>query len=122
VALSGIGYDAAGQPAGAAGNGFMGYDRRTSSAMIKDGASHTIALMEAGGNVGPWARGGTSTLRGFDPALPIYGDNGQFSSTHPGAMLVAMSDGSVRSLSYSIDPKKLAAAITIAGEEVADLD
>src|SRR5262249_45561028 len=45
VAMSGIGHDAAGQPAGAAGNGFMGCDRLTSVATIKDGASNTIALM-----------------------------------------------------------------------------
>src|SRR5262249_16385410 len=39
VAMSGIGHDSARQPAGAAGNGFIGYDRLTSVAMIKDGAS-----------------------------------------------------------------------------------
>ena len=39
VAISGIGYAAAGRPAGAAGNGFMGYDRLTSLATIKDGTS-----------------------------------------------------------------------------------
>ena len=46
VAMSGFGRDAAGQPAGALGNGFMGYDRPTSQATIKDGLSNTIALME----------------------------------------------------------------------------
>jgi hypothetical protein len=61
--------------AGAAGNGFMGYDRLTSMSMIKDGTSNTIALMEIRFGRGPWARGGSSTLRAFDPAdLPLQGE------------------------------------------------
>jgi prepilin-type N-terminal cleavage/methylation domain-containing protein/prepilin-type processing-associated H-X9-DG protein len=121
VAMSGIGRDAAVQPAGAVGNGFMGYDRPTSLAMIKDGASNTIALMETRSGLGPWARGGSSTLRGFDPGVSLHGDNPPFGG-HTGGMHAAMADGSVRFLSSSIDPKKLAAAITIAGGEPADLD
>jgi prepilin-type processing-associated H-X9-DG protein len=122
VAMSGIGPDAAGQPAGAAGNGFMGYDRPTSVAMIKDGTANTIALMETRVGLGPWARGGPSTLRGFDPAdVPLHGDNRPFGG-HPDGMNAAMADGSVRFLRPSIDPGRLAAAITIAGGEPADLD
>ncbi len=122
VAMSGIGHDAAGQPAGAAGNGFMGYDRLTSMTMIKDGTSNTIALMETRIGLGPWARGGASTLRGFDPAdVPLLGDKRPFGG-HAGGMHAAMADGSVRFLRSSIDPKRLAAAITIAGGEPVDLD
>jgi prepilin-type processing-associated H-X9-DG protein len=122
VAMSGIGHDAAGQPAGAAGNGFMGYDRLTSVAMITDGTSNTIALMETRVGLGPWARGGASTLRGFDPAdVPLYGDNRPFGG-HSDGMHAAMADGSVRFLRSSIDAKRLAAAITIAGGEPVDLD
>jgi hypothetical protein len=121
VAMSGIGPDAARQPVGAAGNGFMGYDRLTSLSMINDGTSNTIALMETH-VVGPWARGGTSTLRGFDPAdLPLFGDNRPFGG-HAGGWNAAMADASARFLSSSIDPRKLAAAITIAGGEPVDLD
>jgi prepilin-type N-terminal cleavage/methylation domain-containing protein len=122
LAMSGIGHEAAGQQAGAAGNGFMGYDRLTSAAMIIDGSSNTIALMETRFGLGPWARGGSSTLRGFDPAdVPLHGDQRPFGG-HPGIMPAAMVDGSVRFLSSSIDPKKLAAAITIDGGELVDLD
>lgn len=122
VAMSGIGQDAAGQPAGAAGNGFMGYDRLTSVTMIKDGTSHTIALMETRTGLGPWARGGASTLRGFDPAdVPLHGDQRPFGG-HAAGMHAAMADGSIRFLHSSIDPKRLAAAITIAGGELVDLD
>jgi prepilin-type N-terminal cleavage/methylation domain-containing protein len=122
VAMSGIGRDAAGQPAGATGNGFMGYDRLTSMTVIEDGTANTIALMETRVGLGPWARGGASTLRGFDPAdVPLHGDNRPFGG-HSTVMSAAMADGSVRWLSSSIDAKRLAAAITIAGGEPVDLD
>ena len=125
VAMAGIGHKAASQPAGAAGNGFMGYDRLTSLKMIEDGASNTIAVMETHFGVGPWARGGTSTLRGFDSAdLAMYPPaNGHvLKSQRPGGMNVAMADATVRFLRVTIDPKNLAAAITIAGGEPVDLD
>jgi prepilin-type N-terminal cleavage/methylation domain-containing protein/prepilin-type processing-associated H-X9-DG protein len=121
VAMSGIGHDAAGRPPGADGNGFMGYDRLTSFAMIKDGTSDTIALMETRVGLGPWARGGAANLRGFDPGVPLQGDQPPFGG-HEGKFNAAMVDGSVRFLRSSIEPAKLAAAITIAGGEPADLD
>ena len=122
VAMAGIGLEAATQPAGAPGNGFMGYDRVTSIAMIKDGTSNTIGLMETRVDLGPWARGGASTVRGFDPAdLPPIGDNRPFGG-HKGGVNAGMLDGSVRFIPAKIDPKKLAAAITIAGGESVDLN
>jgi hypothetical protein len=117
VAMAGIGHDAARRPAGAPGIGFMGYDRVTSLATIIDGESNTIALMETRSGLGPWARGGASTLRGYDPDdLPLFGDGRQFGG-HDAGSYAAMVDGSVRFLPSTIDPKKLAAAITIAGAE-----
>lgn len=123
VAMSGLGRDAAGRPAGAAGNGFMGYERLTSFEMIKDGTMNTIALMETRVGLGPWARGGASNLRGFDPAnVSLYG-NGLPFGAHDKVTFAAMADGSVRYVSKSIDPNRLAAAITIAGAEPpVDLD
>jgi prepilin-type N-terminal cleavage/methylation domain-containing protein len=122
LAMSGLGPAADAQPARAAGNGFMGFDRLTSLAMIRDGASNTIALMETRLDLGPWARGGVSTLRGFDPAdLPLHGEGRPFGG-HPGAMHAAMVDGAVRSIRPSIEPNRLAAAITIAGGELVELD
>lgn len=119
VAMSGIGQNAAQRPAGAIGNGFMGYDRMTSSKMIKDGTSNTIALMETRLDPGPWARGGASTVRGFDPVDTLFQNDRLVFGRHPDGMNVAFVDGSVHFFPYSIDPKKLAAAITIdGGEEV----
>lgn len=123
VAMAGIGADAASRPVEADGNGFMGYDRQTSSTSIRDGLSNTIALMETCSGVGPWARGGTSTLRGFDPAdQPWCGERHVYGGLHTGGAQVAMADGSVRMIFSRIDSKKLAAAITIAGGEKVDLD
>lgn len=122
VAMSGIGINAAAQPAGTVGNGFMGYDRLTSLDMIKDGAANTIALMETRHHPGPWARGGSSTLRGFDPTqVSLQGDNPAF-GCHPKGINAAMADGSVRFILSTFDPQRLAAAITIAGGEPVDLD
>jgi prepilin-type N-terminal cleavage/methylation domain-containing protein/prepilin-type processing-associated H-X9-DG protein len=122
VAMAGLGRDAASRPAGAAGNGFMGYDRLTSRTMIQDGTSNTIALMETRFDLGPWARGGPSTLRGFDPVgVPPHGDGQQFAE-HSQGIHVAMADGSVRFLRFPIEPKQLAAAITIAGGEPVEWD
>jgi prepilin-type N-terminal cleavage/methylation domain-containing protein/prepilin-type processing-associated H-X9-DG protein len=120
VAMSGIGLDAASRPAGAAGNGFMGYDRLTSWEMIKDGTANTIALMETRSNLGPWARGGPTTVRGFDPAdVPIYGTQRQFAG-HARGTNAGMADGSVRFIHSSVDAAKLAAFITIDGSEPVD--
>ena len=76
--------------------------------------------METRSGLGQWARGGSSTLRGFDPAdASPRGDDPPFGG-HPNGMNAAMADGSVRFLPSSIDPKRLAAAVTIAGGEPVD--
>lgn len=117
IALAGLGSDAASRPAGAAGNGFMGYTRVTDFDMIRDGTANTIAITETRVRIGPWARGGDSTLRGFDPAAPDPFDG------HKDLFQVAMADGSVRSIRTSVNPNVLAAAMTIAGgEPISDLE
>lgn len=122
IAMAGIGPGAAAQAAGAFGNGFMGYDRITTMKMIADGTGNTIALMETRVHA-PWARGGASTLRGFEPAdLPLAGSGRPFGEHEGGGMNVAFADGAVRFIRTSIDPHKLAAAITIAGGESVELD
>jgi prepilin-type N-terminal cleavage/methylation domain-containing protein len=122
VVLAGVGRDAAARPAGAPGNGFLGFDRVTTWQAFADGTSNTIALMETRADLGPWARGGAATVRGFDPDdAPAVGDQRPFGG-HPKMAQAAMADGSVRSLSSSIDARKLAAAITIAGGESVNLD
>ncbi|WP_020475712.1 DUF1559 family PulG-like putative transporter [Zavarzinella formosa] len=122
IASAGIGSDAASRPEEAAGNGFMGYDRQTSLAMIKDGTSNTIAILETRSNIGPWAQGGPSTLRGYDPAdLPVFGDQRPFGG-HSGGFNVAMADGSVTFVRSTVNPARLAGAITINGGESTDIN
>jgi prepilin-type processing-associated H-X9-DG protein len=124
VAISGIGLNAASQPAKTPGNGFMGYDRFTSRLSIEDDAfSSTIALMETSSKLGSWAQGGPSTLRGFDPTdLPALGKDRQFGGNHESGTNVAFADGSVRFIRDKIDPQILAAAITINGGESFELE
>jgi Tfp pilus assembly protein PilE len=123
IAMAGLGRDAAKQPAGTLGNGFMGYDRLTTIAMIQDGLSNTITLMDTQSNLGPWIRGGPSTLRGFDPAdLPWCGKDRPFGGAHRGGTVIGIADGSTRFLRDTIDPKLLSAAITIADGEKENLD
>ncbi|HXD87249.1 MAG TPA: DUF1559 domain-containing protein [Urbifossiella sp.] len=112
VALSGIGLDAAERSAGASGNGFMGYDRLTTFKMIEDGTSNTIALMEVRSDIGPWARGGPSTVR-WSVAGSLGNDPTPF-EVHSGVALVAMADGACLSLRAS-KGSNFAAGITIAG-------
>ncbi|QDU18440.1 DUF1559 family PulG-like putative transporter [Urbifossiella limnaea] len=122
VALAGVGLDAAARPAGAVGIGAMGYDRTITLAEIADGASNTIGLAETASGVGPWARGGTATLRGFDPAdAPVSGPGRPF-GVHERGFNVAMLDGSVRFVRDTVDPRAFAAAVTVGGRERVDLE
>jgi len=124
VALAGIGPDAATRPADAPGNGFMGYDRVTKPGAIKDGSSNTLTLIETRVGIGPWAAGGGANVRGFSlEDAPHIGEGRAFGwhAESKGAT-AAMADGSVRFLSAKTDSAKLAAAITIAGNETLTLD
>lgn len=112
-AMAGIGQDAASRPAGHPDNGYMGYDRRTTVSMITDGTSNTIAIMEFSPCFGPWAQGGPSTVRGFDPTVPMS----EAFFTHTNGANVGMADGSVRYVKQSVNPMVLATAMTIAGGE-----
>jgi hypothetical protein len=119
IAMAGVGRDAASSPKRTANSGIMGYDRHTTLAMIAaaDGTANTIALMETRSELGSWARGGPSTLRGFDPTdLPLFGNDRPFAG-HTSGWQVAMVDGAIRFVPASVDPKKLAPWITFSGGE-----
>ncbi|CAN5435526.1 DUF1559 domain-containing protein [soil metagenome] len=122
VAMAGLGHSAAEKPDSSPDIGFMGDRRLTSFAIIKDGTSNTIALMETKDQPGNWARGGVATLRGFEPSeFPLR--NGQRSfGIHPGTHIAAMADGTVRVFGGGVQTKTFAAMITIAGGETVDPD
>jgi len=118
VGVAGVGRDAPALPEDHPRAGVFGYDRRTGTGGIKDGASNTLLLAETGVANGPWTAGGTATVRGLDPSRrPYLGRGRQFGGLHRGGVNVAFADGSVRLLSESVDPKVFEALSTIAGGE-----
>jgi prepilin-type processing-associated H-X9-DG protein len=92
------------------------YDGPTPTAMIQDGLRYTAQIVETNSELGPWLRGGPSTLRGLDAdALPYIGTNRPLGGCHPGGVYVSMADGSVQFVKDTIDPMVFRAMWTIAG-------
>jgi len=129
VGVAGVGAEAASRPAKAPDIGMFGYDRTLKNKDVKDGLAHTMMLIETGHEVGPWLRGGPSTVRGIEPTggqltgdgLPFGGTHFRqawiFASPRPAAFHILLADGSVREAKNAIDPAILAALATIAGGE-----
>jgi hypothetical protein len=127
VGLTGIGPDAALLPKESPRAGVFGYERTISSKDITDGTSTTLLAAETAVNNGPWAAGGSATVRYADPIdQPYVGIGRPFGQLHgtqlwPGftqAFTVAVFvDSSVRSIGPSIDPQVFEALVTIAGRE-----
>ncbi|MGL6072565.1 MAG: DUF1559 domain-containing protein [Fimbriiglobus sp.] len=123
VAMAGLGADAPLRPLGQPGNGLMGYDRATPPKKITDGTANTIAIAETHSALGPYAQGGTATLRVFDPSTPnLFAADGAFGSPHDKRFLVGICDGSVRVLKFDQNPQVFADMVTIAGGEPNSLD
>lgn len=118
VGVAGVGIDAAERPAGAPGNGALGYDRATKPDEIVDGLENTALFMETGHAVGPWVRGGPSTVRPVDAeAAPLGGThftNGWNFRRYETGFNVGLADGSVRFL-WHVEPSVLTGLATIAG-------
>jgi hypothetical protein len=118
VGISGVGPHAVELSLGYPGVGFFGCERKIKHDDIKDGTANTIAVMETNWDIGPWTAGGFATVRPFDPAkVPYLGAGRPFGSGHRGVTLAAFADGSVHSLTKSIQPEVLEALATIAGGE-----
>lgn len=98
--------------------GCFRYNGDTPFALFADGLSSTLLFGETATDLGPWLRGGPSTLRGIDDspgAKPILGPSGQFGGVHPNATAFSLADGSAKFFSDTADPRILAALATIAG-------
>lgn len=118
VGISGVGADAAELRLGYPGVGFFGCEWQINLEDIKDGTGNTVAVMETNADLGPWTAGGFPTVRPFDPAkAPYLGAGRPFGSGHRGVTQAVFADGSVHSLTPSIQPEVLEAMATIAGGE-----
>jgi prepilin-type processing-associated H-X9-DG protein len=120
IASGGLGLETPAKSLADAGKlaGAYRYDEPTPDAAFKDGRQQTTQIVETNTDVGPWLRGGPSTLRGLDPAAtPYLGPGRPFGGCHPGGAYVSMADGSVRFLKDSIDPPIFRALLTLAGGE-----
>jgi prepilin-type processing-associated H-X9-DG protein len=99
--------------------GCFRYDAPTPFERVTDGLSQSLLIAERSGDVGPWLRGGPSTVRGFDdaPGAPrVLGVGGQFGGCHPTGANFAFADGSVKFFTEQADPKVLFGLATIAGK------
>jgi prepilin-type processing-associated H-X9-DG protein len=118
VGIAGLGVDAPTLPKADRRAGVFGYDRATKSRDITDGLSTTMMVAETWDARGSWLAGGPATVRGLDPARqPYIGPGRQFGGLHRGGVNVLFADGSVRTLSPTIDPRVFEALSTIAGGE-----
>jgi hypothetical protein len=118
VGPTGIGPDSALLPKDSPRAGFFGYERVLKVEDIKDGTGTTIMVIETDVQLGPWAAGGTPTLRFVDTEVqPYIGVGRPFGGLHKRVASVALVDGSVRFLDESINPAVFQALVTIAGGE-----
>ena len=120
VGVAGVGPDAASSPVQTPKTGMFGYDRAAKFAEVRDGLSTTLMFAEVDGDVGPWARGGKATVRGFTQQPYVTGPDGF--GGHRGGFQVTLGDGSVQFISENVDPAVLKALATAAGGEVMDDD
>lgn len=125
VGLAGVGHDAAELPLTAPLSpraGCFRYDTPTPLPLIRnhDGLSTTFLLAETSDDLGPWIRGGFSTVRGLDTrdgSKPPLGRGGQFGGNYPGVVGFGRADGSAWFATDRMSVEVLRAHLTIAGGE-----
>lgn len=120
VGLAGIGIDSiSDNPKNAKKDGIFNYNKTCSFTDILDGTSNTIFIIEVNKRIGPWAKGGNSTVRAITKKPYINGPDG-FGGSSPKGLNVGMADGSVRFLNSNIDPSLIEAMATKNGGEYVD--
>ena len=115
--MAGVGPDAPDLPKTDPRAGIFGHNRKVSVRDIRDGTSNTIAVMNVNGRLGPWAAGGSPTLRALTKEPYINGPDGIGGNFQGGANFL-FADGSVRFISETVDPNVMRAIATMAGGEV----
>jgi hypothetical protein len=118
VGIAGVGKDAPTLPVTDQRAGMFGYERATRLADVLDGLSNTVMVSEASKDFGPWAAGGSATIRAFTTKPYINGPDGIGGPWSGDGCQMLLGDGSARFISKSIDPGVLEALSTIRGGEV----
>lgn len=124
VGIAGLGADAATLPLTdplSPRAGAFRYDSATpfETVMKHNGVSQTFLYGQTTSNLGPWIRGGPSTVRGVLEDSPILArQGGQFGGALSEGSFFAYVDGSVRMFRYGADPAVLKSHATIAGGSV----
>lgn len=122
VGIAGLGADSAtDNPKDKTKTGIFSNNGKTRYQDIKDGTSNTMMFMEVNKKIGPWAKGGNSTVRAFTKKPYINGPDG-FGGATPNGVNAGMADGSVRFISKNVDPKILEALMTKNGGEIINYD
>ncbi len=134
IGIAGLGLDSPTWPLEDPRIGMFGYDRKLKITQVKDGTANTVFMLESGRDLGPWLRGGSSTLRGLDPNDPPFTGVGRpfggmhasegysFRRKRPSGSNVLVADGSVRYTMDDRDPAVFAALATAAGGEPVPAD
>jgi prepilin-type processing-associated H-X9-DG protein len=115
IGMAGLGLDAPKLSLTDPQAGFFRYDDATKAASLQRGLSYTMTIIETTIDVGPWAAGGRSTVRGLDvEAEPYIGRRRQFGGAHPGGANTSFADGSVRFLNSDMSARSFQAMVTLA--------
>ena len=133
VGIAGAGADAAALPLKDPRSGIFGDSRSVKPADVKDGLANTLLFLETRRDLGPWAAGGSATLRGIDPdENPQVGRDAPFGlhvpdrtlfRRHPmGSAMAVMADGSAKKVPETVRADVLAALATIAGHDPVEID
>lgn len=125
VGLAGLGTDAAEATFGEwadvpATAGVFRYSRATPRDWIfkGDGLDYTVTLGETNRDLGPWLRGGPSTVRGLDVGEGAYvGDGAPFGGCHPKGGYFSFASGRVAFVTEKVDREVFRRLLTIAGGE-----
>jgi hypothetical protein len=105
IGFAGVGERAASLPRSAPEAGVFGYDRGISRDEAEAGLSATMMASETVWEPGPWAAGGSATVRGVPAEGPAIGPDRPFGSYHPAGINVLWMDVSVRLIDRDIDPR-----------------
>ncbi len=115
VGIAGLGTDVASLPPDDPRAGAFRYDTPTPLSAFPDGLSNTLLFGQTNHQLGPWIRGGPSTVRGLLDGEKLLGEGGQFGGIDQGSTFFSFADGHVTNFGDGTSPAVLKALATRAG-------